>query len=84
LIREGQKLSPDAAAQIPELLDRISKESENVGLYAFGSLTSGDLKSLSDLDFGLLVSRKLDKQKRFDKRLDLIGVFTAWSISTEK
>ena len=75
MIREGRKLSSDVAAKIPELLDRISKESDIVALYAFGSLASGDLKPLSDLDFGILVSRKLDKQKRFDKHLGLIGIF---------
>jgi predicted nucleotidyltransferase len=60
---------------MPELLDRIAKESDIVALYAFGSLASGNLKPLSDLDFGILVSGKLDKQKRFDKHLDLIGKF---------
>jgi predicted nucleotidyltransferase len=75
LIRQGRKLSSDVPAKIPELLDRISKESDIVALYAFGSLASGGLKPLSDLDFGILVSRKLDKQKRFDKHLGLIGIF---------
>lgn len=60
---------------MPELLDRIAKEADIVALYAFGSLASDDLKPLSDLDFGILVSSKLDKQKRFDKHLDLIGTF---------
>jgi predicted nucleotidyltransferase len=57
------------------LLERVSKESDIIALYAFGSLASGDLKPLSDLDFGILVSNKLDKLKRFDKHLGLIGIF---------
>ena len=75
MIREGYKLPSDIETKIPKLLDRISKESEIVALYAFGSLASGDLNPLSDLDFGILVSGKLDKQKRFDAHLDLIGTF---------
>ena len=75
MIREGQKLPPDIEIKIPKLLDRISKESEVVALYAFGSLASGDLKPLSDLDFAILISRELDQQKRFDGHLDLIGTF---------
>jgi uncharacterized protein len=38
-------------------------------------LAAGDLKPLSDLDFGTLISGELDKQMRFDKHLDLIGKF---------
>jgi predicted nucleotidyltransferase len=75
MIREGHKLPPNVVSKIPELLDRIAKEQDIVALYAFGSLATGDLKPLSDLDFGILVSGKLDKQKRFDKHLDLIGKF---------
>ena len=75
MIREGQKLPPNVESRIPLLLDRIAKERDIVALYAFGSLTTGDLKPLSDLDFGILVSGRLDKQKRFDKHLDLLGKF---------
>ena len=75
MIREGHKLPPNVESRIPLLLDRIAKERDIVALYAFGSLATGDLKPLSDLDFGILVSGKLDKQKRFDKHLDLIGKF---------
>jgi uncharacterized protein len=31
---------------------------------------------LSDLDFGVLLSYRLDKNQRFKKHLDLIGLFT--------
>ena len=75
MIREGHKLPPNVESRIPQLLDRIVKERDIVALYAFGSLVTGDLKPLSDLDFGILVSGKLDKQKRFDKHLDLLGKF---------
>ncbi len=75
MIREGHKLPPNAASKIPELLDRIAKDAQIVALYALGSLVTGDQKPLSDLDFGVLVSGKVDKQKRFDKHLDLIGKF---------
>jgi predicted nucleotidyltransferase len=47
-----------------------------VAVLAFGSLAAGELKPLSDLDFGVLVSKQIDKEKRFDKHLELIGLFT--------
>ena len=76
MIREGRKIPLDVMTKIPEIVERISKDPEIATLYAFGSLATGDLKPLSDLDFGILVSRLLDKEKRFAKNLDLIGLFT--------
>ena len=75
MIREGHKLPEDVIDRIPVLEEQIEKDTHVVALYAFGSLATGDLKPLSDLDFGILVSSKLGKQKRFDKHLDLIGKF---------
>ncbi|MDB4442201.1 nucleotidyltransferase domain-containing protein [bacterium] len=75
MIREGHKLPEDVIDRIPVLEEQIEKDTYVVALYAFGSLATGDLKPLSDLDFGILVSSKLGKQKRFDKHLDLIGKF---------
>ena len=75
MIREGHKLPKNVIDRIPELIEQIEKDTHVVALYAFGSLATGDLKPLSDLDFGILVSSKLGKQKRFDKHLDLIGKF---------
>ena len=75
MIREGYKLPEDITDRLPVLIEKIEKDQDIVALYAFGSLTAGDLKPLSDLDFGTLISGKLDKQKRFDKHLDLIGKF---------
>ena len=75
MIREGHRLPADITGRIPVLLEQIKKDRDIVALYAFGSLAAGDLKPLSDLDFGTLISGKLDKQMRFDKHLDLIGKF---------
>jgi predicted nucleotidyltransferase len=75
MIREGHKLPEDVIDRIPVLIERIEKDTDIVALYTFGSLATGDLKPLSDLDFGILVSCKLDKKERFDKHLDLIGKF---------
>ena len=75
MIREGHKLPKNVIDRIPELIEQIEKDTDVVALYSFGSLATGDLKPLSDLDFGILVSGKLGKQKRFDKHLDLIGKF---------
>jgi predicted nucleotidyltransferase len=75
MIREGHKLPKNVIDLIPELIGHIEKDADVVALYSFGSLAAGDLKPLSDLDFGILISRKLDKQKRFEKHLDLTGKF---------
>jgi len=75
MIREGIKLPANVESKIPQLIDRLAKDCDIVALYAFGSLATGDLKPLSDLDFGILVSGKLDNRKRFDKHLELIGTF---------
>src|SRR4030067_3558869 len=75
MIREGRKLPTNAADRIPAMVDRISMDPDVVAVLAFGSLAAGELKPLSDLDFGVLVSKQIDKEKRFDKHLDLIGLF---------
>lgn len=75
MIREGQKLQRDVAKRIPKLTNKISQDKEIMALFTFGSLAGGELNPLSDLDFGVLVSNKLDQKKRFDKHLDLIGIF---------
>jgi predicted nucleotidyltransferase len=46
-----------------------------VALISFGSLAKGALKPLSDLDFAVLVSNNLDPTERFEKHLNLIGLF---------
>jgi predicted nucleotidyltransferase len=74
MIREDHKLPPDVASRIPLLIKRISKDAEIIAFFSFGSIISGDLKPLSDLDFGVIVSNTLDRKKRFDKHLDLIGL----------
>ncbi len=75
MIREDHKLPPDVIDRMPELIKRISKDKDSIALFSFGSLASGDLKPLSDLDFGILISVTLDRKQRFDKHLELIGVF---------
>ena len=75
MLREGRKLPPDVKDRLPELINRISKDKEIVAFFTFGSLARGDLKPLSDLDFGILVIPTLDRRQRFDKHLELIGVF---------
>lgn len=76
MIREGRKLPLNAADRVPDMVERVSRDPDVVAVLAFGSLAAGELKPLSDLDFGVLVSRQIDKKKRFDKHMDLIGLFT--------
>jgi predicted nucleotidyltransferase len=75
MIREGRKLPPLVADQIPALIEEVSKDPEVVALLSFGRLARGDLRPLSDLDFAVLVSKSLDPKARFEKHLSLIGLF---------
>jgi hypothetical protein len=51
MIRENQKLPKDVTKRIPVLIDRMSEDNHVIALFAFGSLATGQLKRLSDLDF---------------------------------
>ena len=62
--------------KIPAVTAKIAADDDVIALYTFGSLAEGNLKPLSDLDFGILLSRSIDRKQRFDKHLDLIGTFT--------
>ncbi len=75
MIRDGKKLPVDVITKIPGVIAKIAKDKDVVALYAFGSLADGNLKPLSDLDFGILLSDSLDKQERFKKSIDLIDTF---------
>lgn len=73
MIREGKKLHTDILTRIPYLIERLSKDEEIIAIYAFGSLASGILKPLSDLDFGILLTHHMNAKERFDKSIELIG-----------
>ncbi len=75
VIREGRKLPPGVTDRIQILIDEISKDSDVVAVFSFGSLAAGDLKPLSDLDFAVLISKNLDSKTRFEKHLQLFGLF---------
>jgi len=75
MIREGRKLPPIVTDRIPAIIEEVSKDSAVVALFSFGSLAKGALKPLSDLDFAVLVSNNLDPTERFEKHLNLIGLF---------
>jgi len=75
MIRDGKKLPANVTKKIPKVIAKIAEDKEVVALYAFGSLARGDLKPLSDLDFAILLSASLDRRDRFNKSIDLIGIF---------
>jgi len=74
MIREGRKLPVDVMSKIPTVITKIAEDKDVVALYVFGSLAESSLKPLSDLDFGILLSDSIDKQERFKKSIDLIGI----------
>lgn len=76
MIRESQRLPDGVLAQIPGVVEEISADSHVEALFIFGSGAGGALKPLSDLDFAVLLSERLDKRQRFEKHLALIGIFT--------
>lgn len=76
MIREGRKLPKDVQNKVPEIIKVMEADPDLIALYAFGSLATGTLKPLSDLDFGILLDKKLDKNQRFEKHIELIGKFT--------
>jgi uncharacterized protein len=83
MIREGVKLPEGVQQKIPDLARNLSPDKDVISLYAFGSLTHDTLKPLSDLDFGILLTDRIDKKQRFQKLLDLIGYFTGF-LKTEE
>ncbi|MBN2372571.1 nucleotidyltransferase domain-containing protein [bacterium] len=75
MIKEGKKIQVDDISNVlSEAIDILSKDTDIICLYAFGSLASATLKPLSDLDFGVLLSYRLDRMERFRRHLDLIGI----------
>jgi len=83
MIKEGRKLPPLVTDRIPVIIYEVSKDSEVVALFSFGSLAKGALKPLSDLDFAVLVSKRIDTENRFKKHLQLIGLFNQGMITFE-
>jgi len=75
MIREGIKLDNNVLERLPGLIQAIKQHSEVVALYSFGSAVNNELKPLSDLDFAILLSGQLNRQQRFKKHLELIGIF---------
>lgn len=75
MIRDGRKLPQGVIEKIPELVSELSQDRDVVALYAFGSLAEGNIRPLSDLDFGLLLSNSLNRHQRSEKHLDVLGQF---------
>lgn len=75
MIREGVKLPGNVERKIPDLNECLKGDRDISALFLFGSLADGNLKPLSDLDFGLLLSGRMDEKQRFEKLLELMGLF---------
>lgn len=75
MIREGKKLPDDILGRVPRVIPLVSDDQDVLALYLFGSGAQNHLQPLSDLDFGILLSRRLDKKQRFEKQIDLMGKF---------
>jgi hypothetical protein len=75
MIRDGIKLQDDVLERLPDLIQALKQHSEVVALYSFGGAAKNELKPLSDLDYAILLSGQLSKRQRFEKHLELIGIF---------
>ena len=75
MIREGVQLPEGVQEKIPALIEGLEEDQDIAALFLFGSLAYGNLKPLSDLDFGLLLASSMGKKHRFQKHLDLMGFF---------
>ena len=75
MIREGTKPPADVLSKIPDVITKIKKDTDVIALYVFGSVVESNLKPLSDLDFAILLSDSLERNDRFYKSIDLIGLF---------
>ena len=75
MIREEKKLPDDALERVSRIISVVSGNQDVLALYLFGSGVQNRLKPLSDLDFGILLSRRFDKKQRFEKQIELIGKF---------
>ncbi|MEA2038904.1 MAG: nucleotidyltransferase domain-containing protein [Thermodesulfobacteriota bacterium] len=75
MIHEGKKLPDDAMERVSRVITLVSDDQDVLALYLFGSGAQNRLQPLSDLDFGILLLRQLDKKQRFEKQIDLIGKF---------
>jgi predicted nucleotidyltransferase len=75
MIREGRIVPKDAVFKIPDIVEFVSGDEDIVAMYALGSIVTGYLKPLSDLDFAILLKARLSKRQRFEKHLRLIGEF---------
>jgi len=67
------KLPKNVLEKFPELVKLLKNDKTIVAFYTFGSAVTVNLKPLSDLDFAVLLSKKLNKHEIFEKHLDLIG-----------
>ena len=75
MIREGKKLPPDALEKVPVLAYKMAGIPYVLALFIFGSAAKDSLKPLSDLDFGVVLSFDLSRKERFERHLELIGLF---------
>ncbi|MGB9700890.1 MAG: type VII toxin-antitoxin system MntA family adenylyltransferase antitoxin [Thermodesulfobacteriota bacterium] len=71
MIKE-KKLPPNILEKIPQLIDTLQKCEDVIALFFFGSLATGKLRPLSDLDIALLLKDNISKGKLFNREIDLI------------
>jgi len=75
MIREEKKLPGDTLDRVSRVIPLISDDQDVLVLYLFGSGAQNCLQPLSDIDFGILLSRRFSKKQRLKKQIELLGRF---------
>lgn len=75
MIKE-KRLSPDILGKISPLVDTLQKCADVIALFFFGSLATGKLRPLSDLDMAIFLNNHMSRDKIFKRELELIGIIS--------
>lgn len=78
-----EKLPEGIHERIQPLVDRIATMDDVVAFYLFGSAARNDLQPLSDIDFAVLLSDSLTRERIEELRFSLTGLITE-TLATEE
>jgi len=78
-----KRLPANIEQKLPELSKKLEAHEKVSSFYIFGSLATGNLRPLSDLDFAILLSKGIPKENFFEIELNLREVIES-TLKTEE
>jgi len=72
MIRHSKRLPANVLDKIPAIVSDMSQNRAVTAFYILGSAAAGNLKPLSDIDFGVLLTFKKTGRQLFDIHLSLL------------